>query len=65
MSKYGPKVYPSEFIKTKNHWAVGTVWSAVDSKGNEYQIEMKDAGFSCDCPAFKKCKHIKQIEETF
>jgi hypothetical protein len=65
MSKYGPKVYPSKFINTKNHWAVGTVWSAVGSKGNEYKIEMKDAGFSCDCPAFKKCKHIKQIEETF
>jgi hypothetical protein len=65
MSKYGLKVYPSEIINTKNHWAVGTVWSAVGSKGTEYKIEMQNAGFSCDCPAFKKCKHIKQIEENF
>lgn len=65
MAKYGPKVYPSDTINTKKHWAVGTVWSALGSKGNKYQIEMKDAGFSCDCPAFKKCKHIKHIEELF
>ena len=65
MAKYGPKVYPSDTINAKKHWAVGTVWSALGSKGNEYQIEMKDTGFSCDCPAFKKCKHIKHIEELF
>ena len=64
MSKYGPRIYPSEVINTKRHWAVGTVWQAEGSKGT-YNIEMKDAGFTCDCPAFKKCKHIKQVEEGF
>ena len=25
MSKYGPRVWPSEHINTKGHWLVGTV----------------------------------------
>lgn len=65
MKNYGPKIYPSETVVTRGHWAVGTIWTAVGSKGNEYQIEMKDAGFTCTCPAFRKCKHIKQVEEGF
>lgn len=64
MSKYGPKIYASDIVNTKNHWAVGMVWNAEGSKGI-YNIEMRDNGFSCDCPAFKKCKHIKAVEEGF
>ena len=64
MSKYGPRIYPSDIIDTKKHWAVGTVWNAEGSKGT-YNIEMLDKGFTCDCPAFKKCKHIKAVEEKF
>ena len=64
MSKYGPRIYPSDIIDTKKHWAVGTVCNAEGSKG-VYNIEMLDNGFSCDCPAFKKCKHIKAVEEKF
>jgi hypothetical protein len=64
MGKYGPRVYASDVVNTKNHWAVGTVWHAEGSKGL-YTIEMKDTGFTCDCPAFKKCKHIKQVEDNF
>ena len=64
MKSYGPKIYPSETVVTRGHWAVGTVWQAEGSKGT-YNIEMKDNGFTCDCPAFKKCKHIKQVEEGF
>ena len=63
MSKFGPKVYTSEIINTKKHWLVNKVWNAVGSKGNIYNIEMLDKGFTCDCPAFKKCKHIKSVEE--
>jgi len=63
--KYGPKVFPSELINTTKHWAVGTEWSALGSKGNEYTIKMLDNGFTCDCPAFKKCKHIKLVENNF
>ena len=65
MAKYGPKVYTSEIVNTKKHWAIGMIWTAEGSKGNLYHIEMKDKGFSCDCPAFKKCKHIKAVEEGF
>ena len=64
MSKYGPRVYASDVVKTKGHWAVGAVWHVQGSKGR-YNIEMKDNGFTCDCPAFKKCKHIKEVEEKF
>jgi hypothetical protein len=65
MAKYGPKIYTSDTIKTKGHWAVGYVWNAIGSKGDTYRIEFLDKGFSCDCPAFKKCKHIKTVEEAF
>jgi hypothetical protein len=65
MAKYEPKTYPSDTIKMKNHWAVGTVWGVIGSRGNNYNVEFLDKGFSCDCPAFKKCKHIKKIEEAF
>ena len=64
MSKYGPKVYASDIINTKKHWAVGTVWNVEGSKGM-YNIEMLDKGFSCDCTAYKKCKHIKAVEANF
>ena len=64
MSKYGPRIYPSDIIDTKKHWAIGTVWNAEGSKGT-YNIEMLDKGFTCDCPAFKKCKHIKAVEDRF
>jgi len=64
MSKYSPRIYASDIINTKNHWAVGVVWNREGSKG-VYSIEMQDKGFTCDCPAFKKCKHIKSVEEQF
>lgn len=37
-------------------------WTVDGSKGNKYTIEMKDDGFTCSCPAFKRCKHIDAIE---
>lgn len=56
----------SDEIKTNGHWAVGTEWNFLSSKGNStYTVEMNDKGFYCDCPAFKKCKHIKQVEDGF
>ena len=60
------KVWPSDVIKTNKHWAVGTVWEVLASdKKSSYNIEMKDKGFTCSCPAFRKCKHIKMVEEGF
>jgi hypothetical protein len=65
MAKYGPRIFPSDLINTKGHWAVDTKWNVSGSKDNIYTIKMSDKGFTCDCPAFKKCKHIKSIEEKF
>jgi len=57
------RTYSSTLIDTKNHWMVGTEWTAIGSKGDPYTILMKDSGFECSCPAFRKCKHINEIEE--
>jgi uncharacterized Zn finger protein len=42
---------------------VGIQWAVDGSKGNKYTIEMMDDGFACDCPAFRKCKHIDAVEQ--
>jgi len=65
MAKYGPKIYPSEEINTRGHWAQDFIWTALGSKGDTYEIKMVDGGFTCSCPAFRKCKHIKSVEEAF
>ena len=59
------KYWMSDSIKIKGHWAIGTKWSVDGSKGNVYNVEMDDRGFTCDCPAFRRCKHINMIEEGF
>jgi uncharacterized Zn finger protein len=41
---------------------IGTEWKVKGSKGDEYSVEMVDSGFTCSCPAFRKCKHIDLIE---
>ena len=62
----GKFYHSSETINTNGHWAVGTEWGFISSKGGKmYNVEMQDKGFYCDCPAFKKCKHIKQVERGF
>ena len=30
--------------------------------GSTITLRLADKGFSCDCPAYVKCKHIKKIE---
>lgn len=55
----------SEIINTKGHPFVGVEWSIKGSKGNFYKVEMLDRGFECNCPAFKKCKHIVEVEYKF
>ena len=57
--------HTADQINTKGHWAVGVIWSVDGSKNNVYNVEMSDRGFYCDCPAFRKCKHIKSVEEGF
>ena len=53
----------SEIINTKKHPFTGVTWPVQGSKGNEYQVTMYDSGFDCTCIAFRKCKHIKEVEK--
>ena len=55
--------HPSEIINTKRHPFVGIRWPVTGSKGNEYTVTMRDSGFDCSCIAFRKCKHIKEVEK--
>jgi len=59
------RAHSSDIVNTRGHWAVGTRWPVVGSKGDVYEVEMTDSGFSCDCIAFAKCKHIKSVEARF
>jgi hypothetical protein len=64
MSKYGPRILVGIVIVA---WCIGfgVLWTAIGSKGDSYTIEFMDNGFTCNCPAFTKCKHINQIEQNF
>jgi len=55
--------HASELIETKGHPFVGVRWPVTGSKGDRYHVEMFDSGFDCDCIAYRKCKHIKEIEK--
>mgnify|MGYP003644675328 CR=1 FL=1 len=55
--------HASDEINTKKHHLVGVRWPVAGSKGNQYSVLMRDSGFECDCFAFRKCKHIKSVEE--
>jgi len=55
--------HASELIETKGHPFVGVKWPVTGSKGDRYHVEMFDSGFDCDCIAYRKCKHIKEIEK--
>lgn len=57
--------HQSDIINTKGHHLVGVQWPVAGSKGNEYKVEMTNWGFECSCPAYRKCKHIKSVEEKF
>ena len=55
--------HKSDLINTKGHPFVGVQWAVEGSKGNQYLVGMYYSGFDCTCIAFRKCKHIKSIEE--
>jgi hypothetical protein len=57
--------HSSDIVNTKGHWAVGVQWPITGSKGDEYKVEMTNFGFECNCIAYRKCKHIKKVEELF
>ena len=39
------------------------MWPVTGSRGDSYQVRMYDSGFDCSCIAYKKCKHIKSVED--
>jgi uncharacterized Zn finger protein len=55
--------HQSEEINTRQHPFVGVRWPVTGSKGDEYRVTMYDSGFDCTCIAFRKCKHIKEVED--
>lgn len=57
--------HESEIVNTQGHWAVGVEWPVIGSKGDKYYVTMREYGFECDCIAYRKCKHIKSVEEKF
>ena len=64
MSKFKARYLVPTIFKPKGHWMVGTVWPVQGSKDNEYNVELHDKGFDCDCPGFTfrgSCKHSQAI----
>jgi hypothetical protein len=57
--------HSSEIVNTKGHHLVGVQWPVTGSKGDKYFVEMTNWGFECTCVAYRKCKHIKSVEEKF
>ena len=55
--------HQSEVIETKGHPFVGVRWPIIGSKGDTYYVEMVNYGFECNCIAYSKCKHIKEVEK--
>ena len=55
----------SDIIETRGHPFVGVQWPVTGSKGDAYTVEMTEYGFECNCVAWRKCKHIKGVEERF
>ncbi len=55
--------HESEIINTKGHPWVGVRWPVTGSKGDKYHVEMVNYGFECNCIAYRKCKHIKEVEK--
>lgn len=55
--------HQSEEINTRQHPFVGVRWPVTGSKGDEYRVTMYDSGFDCSCIAFRKCKHIREVED--
>ncbi len=55
--------HKSEEINTEGHPFVGVQWPVIGSKGDEYTDTMYNKGFDCNCIAYRKCKHIREVEQ--
>lgn len=61
ISKFKRNPLKIQGFNTKNHVFQGIIWPITGSKGNQYEVEMHENGFSCTCTGFTmhgKCKHI-------
>ena len=57
--------HATEVLESRGHHLVGVRWPVTGSKGDKYTVELTDYGFDCNCIAYRKCKHIKSVEERF
>lgn len=57
--------HKSEIVDTRGHHLIGVIWPVTGSKNDQYHVEMTNWGFECSCVAYRKCKHIKSVEEKF
>ena len=57
--------HQSDIVNTRGHHLIGVQWPVTGSKGDQYKVEMTNWGFECNCIAYRKCKHIKSVEEKF
>ena len=65
MPKFKQSYFKPDFDYARDLFE-GLVWKEPNSKGTDtYDVTCTDKGFTCDCPAFKKCKHIKAVEDRF
>lgn len=67
-SKYKCNPITVNDINPKKHPWVGVIWSVIGSKGNEYEVELTNKGFTCTCSGFGfhgKCKHISAVGNKF
>jgi hypothetical protein len=55
--------HSSDEINTRKHPFIGVMWPVTGSRGDSYQVRMYDSGFDCSCIAYRKCKHIKSVED--
>ena len=66
MAKFTQRYLKPTLFKPKGSVFEGLIWKQPNSKGTDtYDVTCTDKGFTCDCPAFKKCKHIKAVEDRF
>ncbi len=62
--KYQKKYLKPKWLNSEGHWMVGTVWPVKGSTGKDYEVELHDKGFECNCMGFGYhgyCKHSKGV----
>ncbi len=66
--KFREKFLSPREINFKNHWAIGTNWPIIGSRGDKYNVRFTENGFTCECIGMTvhgKCKHTREISERW